>query len=142
MTGHGASPAKDASPAPGQRLDKWLWFVRVVKTRTLAAGLVTAGKVRVNKVKADKPAQTLKPGDVITVSVGPRVRVLRVLAGGERRGAAEVARQLYEELTPAPVATKPLAPEAPSAGAVRPSGSGRPTKRDRRQMDRLRGRDG
>lgn len=131
----------DAAPTVtgSQRLDKWLWFVRVVKTRTLAAGLVTAGKVRVNRVKTDKPAQALKPGDVVTVSVGPKVRILRMLAPGERRGSPEVARQLYEELTPAPVVTKPLAPEASSAvGVVRPAGSGRPTKRERRQLDRLR----
>lgn len=121
-----------------QRLDKWLWFVRVVKTRTLAAGLVTSGKVRVNRVKTDKPAQALKPGDVVTVAVGPRVRVLRVLASGERRGPPEVARRLYEELTPAPVATKPPAPGTPAAGLVRPAGSGRPTKRERRQIERLR----
>lgn len=131
----------DVSGSPSQRLDKWLWFVRVVKTRTLAAGLVSAGKVRVNKVKTDKPAQALRPGDVVTVSVGPRVRVLRVLAPGDRRGAPEIARQLYEELTPAPVATKPLAPGGSDAGVVRPAGTGRPTKRERRHIDRLRHRE-
>ena len=139
MNGRDASPASASSaPDTPQRLDKWLWFVRVVKTRTLAAGLVTAGRVRVNKVKTVKPAHALKPGDVVTVSVGPKVRILRVVAAGERRAAPELARLLYEELTPAPVVTKPLAPDAPDAGFVRPVGAGRPTKRDRRQLDRLR----
>lgn len=132
----------ETSPArAAQRLDKWLWFVRVVKTRTLAAGLVSEGRVRVNKVRTDKPAHALKPGDVVTVTVGPRVRVLRVLAPGERRGPPQAAQALYEELTPAPVPSKPLAPGQSSADIVRPAGSGRPTKRDRRRLDRLRRQD-
>lgn len=121
----------------GQRLDKWLWFVRVIKTRTQAAGLVTDGKVRVNRVRVDKPSQTLRPGDVVTVSVRGHVRVLKMVAAGERRGPPAQARQLYEDLTP---------PPAPTAGGkgivaqsgVRAAGDGRPTKRDRRLLDRLR----
>ena len=64
--------------ASGQRLDKWLWFARVIKSRTLATGLVTDGKVRVNRQRVDKPSLTVRPGDVITVTVRGAVRVLKV----------------------------------------------------------------
>ena len=93
------------SAAATQRLDKWLWFARVVKSRTLAASLITAGKVRVNRVKADKPSQTVKAGDVVTSSIKKIVRVLRVKTAGVRRGPASEAAALYEDLTPAPVRT-------------------------------------
>lgn len=129
----------DSTPAAGgsQRLDKWLWFARVIKTRTLAAGLVTDGHVRVNRERIVKPSQTVRPGDVITVAVGPRVRILEVVAAGERRGSAVEAQALFRDLTPPP---EPR--EANSPGdALRDLGSGRPTKRDRRLTDRLKGED-
>lgn len=131
-----------------QRIDKWLWFARVAKTRTLAAGLVSGGKVRLNRVKTDKPSQLVKAGDVVTVATGPRVRVLRVVAAGARRGPAAEARGLYEELTPAQVHPKPstggetavgvLASHASHDGNLAPSG--RPDKRERRQIARLKGK--
>ncbi len=126
--------------ADGKRIDKWLWFARIAKSRTLAAALVTAGKVRLNRVKTDKPAHIVKIGDVLTVSLGPRVRVLKVL--GERRGPAAEARGLFEELTPAPVHLKP----APGTGMSEPAAvgyeptEGRPDKRDRREIARLKGK--
>lgn len=113
-----------------QRLDKWLWYVRALKSRTMAADLVVAGKVRINRERAEKPSQTVRPGDVLTVVVGGRVRVLKVLAPGDRRGPASEARLLYEDLSPPP------APADPAPG-VRDTGAGRPTKRDRRAIDRL-----
>jgi ribosome-associated heat shock protein Hsp15 len=82
-----------------QRLDKWLWFARLAKSRTLAARLVEEGHVRVNRLKIDKPAQTIKPGDVLTLSLGAQIRVLRVLNPGTRRGPATEARGLYEDVT-------------------------------------------
>lgn len=127
----------------GQRLDKWLWYARVAKSRTLAAGLVTGGKVRINRTKVDKPSHTIKPGDVVTVSVGPKVRVLKVVAPGVRRGPATEARGLFDELTLRP--ERPLveggAPgnAAGAASAHREPGSGRPTKRDRRQILNFKG---
>lgn len=133
-------------PAPGpdvggvQRLDKWLWFARVVKTRTLAASLVQDGKVRVNRVRADKPSQTVRPGDVITVTAHSRVRVLKVTAAGERRGSATVSQTLYEDLTPPATGSER---EGQSGGTADPGppqrepGSGRPTKRERRAIERL-----
>lgn len=146
MTGPGGEGPKDGPAA--QRLDKWLWYARVVKSRTSAAGLVTDGRIRVNKVRAEKPSHALKLGDVVTATVRPRVRILRVLGLGSRRGPPTEAATLYEELTPAPPE-----PKSPGAGARlmlgtdlaagltegRPAGAGRPTKRDRRQIDRLKG---
>lgn len=127
-----------SSATPGtQRLDKWLWFVRVIKSRTLAAGLVADGKVRVNKDKVLKPSHAVRPGDVLTVRVGERVRILKVLGPGVRRGPASEAQTLFEDLTPPP---QPQG-SAPTGGAMpqRQPGAGRPTKRDRRQLDRFHG---
>jgi len=83
----------------GQRLDKWLWFARVVKSRTLAAELVVLGKVRVNRVRAVKASQTLRPGDVVTLVLAGRVLILKVLAPGVRRGPATEARRLYQPIS-------------------------------------------
>jgi ribosome-associated heat shock protein Hsp15 len=115
------------------RIDKWLWAARVFKTRTLAADACSGGKVDLNDETA-KPAKSVGEGDVVKVTVGPgRRRVLRVTALSDRRGPAEVARTLYEDLTP------PEPPRAPRSFPIaRPLGAGRPTKRERRQIDRLR----
>jgi ribosome-associated heat shock protein Hsp15 len=110
-----------------QRIDKWLWFARVVKTRTLAQKLVLSGAVRINREKCDSASQPLKPGDVLTIAVGRGIRVLKVAAPGTRRGPAEEARTLYEDLSP------PSDPAAPRASA-----GPRPTKRDRRALDAFR----
>ena len=80
-----------------QRLDKWLWFARVVKTREDAAALVEAGRVRLNRTKITKPGHSVKTGDVLTIVLHARVRVLHVEAFAGRRGAAESARRLYRE---------------------------------------------
>lgn len=124
--------AEPVAAAGTQRLDKWLWFARVVKSRTLAAGLVADGKVRVNRVKIDKPSHALRIADVLTIAVGSRVRVLEVAGLGVRRGPAPEAQALYVDLTPPPP------PRESTAGTpVREPGQGRPTKRDRRRIDRL-----
>lgn len=128
------SPGPAPDPGGAQRLDKWLWFARVVKTRSLATALVQSGKVRVNRIRTDKPSHTIRPGDVITVTAHSRVRVLKVLATGERRGPATEARELYEELNPPPTAFEGHEAEL---GPQRAPGSGRPTKRDRRAIERL-----
>jgi ribosome-associated heat shock protein Hsp15 len=85
----------DSTGAPAQRLDQWLWFARVVKSRTLAAQLVGGGKVRVNRMRVLKPSHLLRTGDVLTVAMRGEVRVLEVLAVGERRGPPHEARLLY-----------------------------------------------
>jgi ribosome-associated heat shock protein Hsp15 len=121
-----------SDPLESVRLDKWLWAARVFKTRSLAAAACDGGKVDVNE-QAAKPARPLRPGDVLRVSLPPgRRRVLKVAALGDRRGPAAAARALFEDLTP---------PEPPRARLAPPPrrepGSGRPTKRERRQIDRL-----
>jgi ribosome-associated heat shock protein Hsp15 len=84
------------------RLDKWLWHARVVRTRSLAAKLVSEGHVRVNGGRADSPAKSVKAGDVLTIALERTVRVYRVVALGERRGPASEAQGLFEDLSPEP----------------------------------------
>ena len=134
--------APEPEDAPGgQRLDKWLWFARVTKSRTLAAACIAAGKIKVNREKADKPAQIVKIGDVITSRVQKTVRTLRITALGTRRGPPTEARTLYEDLTPPspPAGTSPERQPAAIWGTRAP-GAGRPTKRERREIDQLKGR--
>lgn len=83
-----------------QRLDKWLWFARFAKTRTLAARLVSEGYVRVNGQRVDTPSRAIGAGDVLTVAAAHRTVVVRVVLPGERRGPAPEARGLYEEIGP------------------------------------------
>lgn len=121
-------------PEERQRLDQWLWFARIAKTRTLATRLVETGKVRVNRTKVSKASRTVRAGDVITLVIHEQVRVLKVVAFGARRGPAAEAVMLYEDLSPPPVPRKKTA-RRPQPPAQREQGTGRPTKRDRRQMD-------
>ena len=85
--------------AARQRVDKWLWFARIVKSRTLAAKLVTEGRIRVNSLRIETPAKGVGPGDVLTIALERDVKVLRILANGERRGPYSEARLLYDDLT-------------------------------------------
>lgn len=117
-----------------QRLDKWLWYARISKTRTLAALLVQGGKVRVNRLRAVKASQTVRPGDVLTIALRGKVRVLKVVSAGVRRGPAPEAQALYEPVSTG--ANGGSDPGIPVAG-LRNAGSARPTKRDRRMMDRF-----
>jgi ribosome-associated heat shock protein Hsp15 len=80
------------------RLDKWLWQARFFKTRALAAAAISQGAVRVNSTRVTKPAAALRPGDGLSFVQGSRVRVIRVLATGVRRGPASEARDLYKDL--------------------------------------------
>lgn len=129
-------PDDESGAGGSQRLDKWLWFARVVKSRTLAATLIGEGKFRVNGARVDKPSTVVKTGDVVMSTALRSVRVVRVTAIGKRRGPAAEAQQLYDDLTP----PAPPREEAASAAAARESGAGRPTKKERRLIDRLRGR--
>jgi ribosome-associated heat shock protein Hsp15 len=102
------SPDRDTAPDPGGdpahatalRLDKWLWFARFFKTRSLAAAQVSAGHVRVNGARAAKPAHTIRPGDTLTFAQGRAIRVVRILALPLRRGPATEARACYDDLSP------------------------------------------
>jgi len=118
-----------------QRIDKWLFFARVAKSRTLAAKLAQGGHVRVNGTKISQASQEIKPGDVLTVTLDRRVVVYEVVACGIRRGPAPEARLLYRDLSP------PSPPKADNAldrlSGKREPGAGRPTKKERRALDRL-----
>lgn len=128
--------AKDGGTAR-QRLDKWLWYARIAKSRTLAATYVSEGKIRLNREKVSRPAQLIKVGDVITSKVQRTVRILRIVDLGRRRGPAQEARALYEDMTPPP--EKKTETDSATASGDRDPGSGRPTKRDRRLIDKLKG---
>ena len=117
----------------GQRLDKWLYCARLAKTRTGAARLIEDGKVRVNGVRVLKPSRIVHSGDVVTATPPGCLRIVRVAASAERRGPASLARTLYEDLTP-----QQPRESGPGQGGDQRKG-GRPTKRDRRRIDSLRG---
>lgn len=121
-----------------QRIDKWLFFARVVKSRTLAGKFVAAGNVRVNREKIDQASALIKPDDVLTIALERRVLVYKVLGCGHRRGPAPEAQLLYQDLTPKPSETAAV---TESVAAEREPGSGRPTKRDRRKIDQFRNPD-
>lgn len=121
--------ADDERNAAPVRVDRWLCAARSFRSRTLAAEACSGGKVTVNGVRA-QPHRLVRVGDLIEITTPRDRRELKVLATAERRGPAPLARLLYEDL--APVAP-PLEAPVPS----RPRGGGRPTKRDRRRVERL-----
>ena len=118
-----------------QRIDKWLWHARVVRTRSAAAALAAAGHVRINGRRVDAPSQAVRPGDVVTVALDRAVRVLKLLAFAERRGSADDARTICQFLDP--VDGRRAEPAIPPG--LREPGAGRPTKRDRRATARFTG---
>jgi ribosome-associated heat shock protein Hsp15 len=93
------------------RIDKWLWHARFCKTRSLAAKLCEDG-IRINGVLVAKPGATVRPGQVLTFALGRHVRVIELIAIGERRGPAEEARMLYRDLAP-PTAETALPKDMP-----------------------------
>ena len=123
---------------PALRLDKWLWYARFFKSRSLATKLCASGKLRVNGDAISKAHHGVRVGDVLTFAKGCDVRIIRVVALGKRRGPAPEAQTLYEDLDPPTRrrvnVAQPLVPR-------RDAGSGRPTKAERRATDRLRGDD-
>jgi ribosome-associated heat shock protein Hsp15 len=116
------------------RLDKWLWFARFVKTRSLATKLIVDGRMRVNGVPTQKAHYAVKVGDVLTFPLGPHIRVIKVVALGSRRGPAVEAQALYEDLDPPRPTTQQ---QASASFEERKPGSGRPTKRDGRRIAQL-----
>jgi ribosome-associated heat shock protein Hsp15 len=117
----------------GMRIDRWLWSVRLVKTRSLAARACQAGHVQVNGVRA-KPAATVRVGDTVRARLAGRERVVEVARLLDTRVGAGLAAACLIDHSPPP-------PRDPLAGVgVRDPGAGRPTKRHRRQLDRARGR--
>lgn len=120
------------------RIDKWLWYARVTKSRSLAQKLATAGHVRINRDKISSASKTIRAGDVLTITLERRVVVLKVVALGSRRGPYEEARKLYEDMSPPP---PPKEAPPPAPPGQRDAGAGRPTKRDRRKLDAFRSED-
>jgi ribosome-associated heat shock protein Hsp15 len=94
----GPSGKPDPSDPPVLRLDKWLWQARFCKSRSLSAALIEAGSVRVNGTRVSRPGRDVTVGDVLTFPQGPRIRVVRILALGLRRGPATEAQDLYADL--------------------------------------------
>jgi ribosome-associated heat shock protein Hsp15 len=111
-----------------QRIDKWLWHARVVRTRTAATALVEGGTVRINGTRIDTASRPVRAGDVVTVALDRVVRVLRVSGFSERRGAASAALLLYDDLTPARPAVSECLEEAVTK---------RPSRDERRDIMRL-----
>ena len=111
------------------RIDKWLWFARFFKSRSLAAKLCTGNRVRVNRRVVAKASATIRVGDVLTFPQGARIRVVKIISLGTRRGPAAEAAALYQDLTP---------PDEPrDTGETKRSRGARPTKADRRAIARL-----
>ncbi len=125
------------------RVDKWLWYARFFRTRSLATKACNAGKLRISGAPVSKAHHKVKPGDVLTFPQARHVRVVKVLALAVRRGPAAEAQALYQDLKP-PSAEGRLPKIAGvrlpgiRAPGNRPPGAGRPTKQDRRALDKLR----
>jgi ribosome-associated heat shock protein Hsp15 len=105
-----AGPSGKPDPDAGARLrlDKWLWQARFVKSRSLAAALIEAGSVRVNGIRVTRPGRDVVEGDTLTFPQGDRIRVIRILALGLRRGPAPEAQTLYLDLAPDTSTPDPL----------------------------------
>src|SRR5688500_18259714 len=107
--GRTRSCASENTSLDRQRIDKWLWHARVVRTRSAAAELVTSGHVRLNGQRVSAASHAVRAGDVVTIALDRAVRVLKVAGFAERRGSAVEGRALYEDLSPPP---RPPEPEA------------------------------
>ncbi|SDR31299.1 RNA-binding S4 domain-containing protein [Pseudovibrio sp. Tun.PSC04-5.I4] len=125
-----------AAPEPlgTVRIDKWLWYARITKSRTLAKKLAVSGHIRLNQEKIPAAKQIVKPGDILSITMPRRLLILKVLQIGTRRGPAPEAQTLYEDMSPPPPPKEEVA-QVPR----REAGAGRPTKKERRQIARIRG---
>lgn len=119
------------------RVDKWLWAARFFKTRALAAGAIESGKVEVNGERA-KRAKQLQVGDSVRIRLGPYHHLIKVLKLSERRGPASVARTLYEENAEGRKAREALQLQVKAAQSASGYTQGRPTKKDRREIEKVR----
>jgi ribosome-associated heat shock protein Hsp15 len=129
----------DRAPDGKVRLDKWLWAARFFKTRSAASEAVDGGKVQVNGERA-KRAKAVGIGDEVRLRLGAYEHVLVVRGLGERRGSAAEAARLYEETSASREAREKLQGEMRAMGMTYSHGAGRPGKKERREMDRFRGR--
>lgn len=117
-----------------QRLDKWLFFARMAKSRSIAQDYIQSGSVRVNDLLVKKPSFEVKVGDKLDIRFERMDRILIVKDGGSRRGPYEEAKLLYDDKTPHREKSDAM---TPFEQAQRLPGAGRPTKKDRRAIDRL-----
>ncbi len=122
------------------RLDKWLWAARFYKTRGLSADAVDAGKVEVNGERA-KRARLIQAGDKVRIRIGPYEYIITVRGVSERRGSAPIAQALYEEEAESKKAREVMAAHVRAMNSNTSYETGRPTKKDRREIERLRRRD-
>ena len=120
------------------RIDKWLWAARFFKTRSLASAAVDSGKVQLNEARV-KPAKEIRAGDTLAISIGPMKWLVVVHGLAEKRGPASVAQQLYEETEASRTAREALRDQTRLLSEPGAAIRGRPTKRDRRRMDRFGG---
>ena len=132
--------AGTVEPVRKERLDKFLFFSRALKSRTLAQKVIETGAIRVNSERTDRSDHKVGAGDVLTMNLHGRVVVWRILDCGTRRGPAAEAQGLYQDLSPPPLPKAALSPYD-AAIAQRDDGAGRPTKKQRRETDRLKGED-
>ena len=126
-----------AEPLEDTRIDKWLWAARFFKTRSQATAAVTGGKVEINGDTA-KPSKTVKVGDNIRLRLGPVEYRVTVTGIAERRGSAAVAQTLYEESAESLAERQKIAAERRFASAPSYEEKGRPSKKDRRELERWR----
>jgi ribosome-associated heat shock protein Hsp15 len=128
-----------AAPPSETRIDKWLWAARFYKTRSLATAAVAGGKIEVNGDGA-KPSKVVKAGDRIRVRIGPVEYIVTVTGIGERRGSASVAQTLYVEAPESKEVREKIAAQRRFAAPPTYDEKGKPSKKDRRAMDRWRDR--
>ncbi|WIY52517.1 RNA-binding S4 domain-containing protein [Devosia sp. YIM 151766] len=119
-----------------ERLDRFLFFSRAVKSRTLAQKIIESGAIRINSEKTGRSDHKVGAGDVLTMSIHGRILIWRILDPGTRRGPASEAQGLYEDLSP-PSLPRPALSPYEAAIAERLPGAGRPTKKERRETDKL-----
>lgn len=135
--------AKDTEDTDGNpirvRLDKWLWAARFYKTRALSADAIDAGRIEVNGDRA-KRARLIQAADRLRIRIGPYEHVVLVKGVSERRGSAPIAQALYEEDAEGRKAREAMAAHVRAMNANTGHESGRPTKKDRREIERLRRR--
>jgi len=130
-----------STPQGKVRIDKWLWAARFYKTRALAAAAIESGKIEVNGERARR-SKLVRAGDRARIRIGPYEHIIAVLGVSDRRGSATIASALYEETVESRKAREAMAVHVRAMNANTGYESGRPTKKDRREIERVRGRGG
>jgi ribosome-associated heat shock protein Hsp15 len=129
---------QEEAGAKSVRVDKWLWAARFFKSRSIAVTAIEGGKVTVNDERV-KPSRDVKTGDAVRVRLGPYEHIMIVRALSDRRGPAAQAALLYEETAESKTAREKLHWQLKHAAPVIDPGEGRPTKKDRRDLNKFKG---